>query len=391
MKIMLVNTLYAPYRVGGAEISVQILCEELARRGHQVRVITLTDKAQREFAIINGVEVVYLPLRNIYWPFTTIRRNAFQRLLWHFFDSYNFLMRAACKREFVRFKPDVIHTNNLAGFSVAVWSLAHSLNIGIIHTSRDYYLLHPSTTLSRRGQDIESDSPSVLFWSFLKRTHSKKVSCYVGISAFIMDFHLEQGFFKHACNRYIYNPVSVHVRGVDKPCKKRIGFIGRMTKEKGFDTFCHIMLKLRNDGYAFSAISAGEYYDTPEAIELQNLARSVNIRHLGRVSTEDFLDNVDIVILPFRWREPFGRVIVESALAHKHVLVSAVGGARELIELIPGVKEITLENIQEALNAKNNVEINSDVTSLFDVKKITDEYITAYGRAKQNGRVDGAA
>lgn len=47
MKIMVVNTLYAPYSVGGAEISVQILCEELAKQGHQVRVITLCDKKKK--------------------------------------------------------------------------------------------------------------------------------------------------------------------------------------------------------------------------------------------------------------------------------------------------------------------------------------------------------
>lgn len=59
---MVVNTLYAPYSVGGAEISVQILCEELAKQGHQVRVITLCDK-KRELTTIKSVDVVYLPLK----------------------------------------------------------------------------------------------------------------------------------------------------------------------------------------------------------------------------------------------------------------------------------------------------------------------------------------
>ncbi|WP_308375856.1 glycosyltransferase, partial [Serratia marcescens] len=169
MKIMVVNTLYAPYSVGGAEISVQILCEELAKQGHQVRVITLCDKKKRELTTIKSVDVVYLPLKNIYWPFNAKKQSALKRFLWHFVDNYNFFMRASFRKEVLGFKPDVIHTNNLAGFSVAIWSVAHALGIGIVHTSRDYYLLDPNTTLNRNGIDINSNSPIIFLWSIIKR------------------------------------------------------------------------------------------------------------------------------------------------------------------------------------------------------------------------------
>ena len=48
------------------------------------------------------------------------------------------------------------------------------MGIGIVHTSRDYYLLDPNTTLNRNGIDINSNSPIIFLWSIIKRIHSKK-------------------------------------------------------------------------------------------------------------------------------------------------------------------------------------------------------------------------
>ena len=36
MKILIVNTMYSPSKVGGAEISVQSLAEGFHKKGHQV-------------------------------------------------------------------------------------------------------------------------------------------------------------------------------------------------------------------------------------------------------------------------------------------------------------------------------------------------------------------
>lgn len=44
MRIMILNSLYYPYRVGGAEISVQLLAEQLVKLENEVKVITLHDK-----------------------------------------------------------------------------------------------------------------------------------------------------------------------------------------------------------------------------------------------------------------------------------------------------------------------------------------------------------
>ena len=40
-KLLFVSNGYTPHVVGGAELSVQILAEELARRGHDISVASL--------------------------------------------------------------------------------------------------------------------------------------------------------------------------------------------------------------------------------------------------------------------------------------------------------------------------------------------------------------
>jgi glycosyltransferase involved in cell wall biosynthesis len=69
MNILIVNTLYTPYKIGGAERSVQLLAEMLAKKGNQVTVATLHDRKDITTDKINNVTIVRFPLANLYWPY----------------------------------------------------------------------------------------------------------------------------------------------------------------------------------------------------------------------------------------------------------------------------------------------------------------------------------
>lgn len=247
MKILIVNTIYSPFKVGGAEVSVQLLAEELVIKGHSVRVVTLHNE-KREVSNINGVSVCYLPLKNIYWPFDASagKKNFLQKTLWHVIDNYNPVMAKSFSKELDDFKPDVVHTNNICGFSVAIWKAVRKRGIKLAHTSRDYYLLHPSSTLYAGNKNIATSALSVKVWSFLKRMASKNVDAYVGISDFIKTFHIENNFFTTSQANFIYNAVNKPKYDVKESKVTRFGFIGRLTKDKGFDDYC--ALASRNPG-----------------------------------------------------------------------------------------------------------------------------------------------
>ena len=56
MKILIFNTLYSPNFQGGAEKSVQILAESLAKWGIQVEVCTTSDR--NEIKKLNGEKLI---------------------------------------------------------------------------------------------------------------------------------------------------------------------------------------------------------------------------------------------------------------------------------------------------------------------------------------------
>ncbi|HBL7018663.1 glycosyltransferase [Serratia marcescens] len=383
MKIMVVNTLYFPFSVGGAEVSVKILCEKLVSLGHQVRVITLHNCRYRETAFINGVEVVYLPIKNIYWPFDSKRKTKVKRLVWHLVDSYNFLAKRQFDAELALYQPDVVHTNNLAGFSVSVWSAVKRRGIGIVHTTRDYYLFHPNTTLYHNGANQAASHISVLAWAALKKLHSKKVDSFVGVSRFIMDFHSDGGFFPKAHKTHIYNPISVPLLSSGLGGDRRVGFIGSLSEAKGFDSFCFVVGAIRERLPEITAVAAGDF-SGGEGDELRGLAKRFNVELLGKIKLSDFLQRVDIVVLPIKWREPFGRVVLECALAGKIVLARPVGGVKELMEITPTVLDLDSSSIIDLLMEERIVcrDIPVRVREYFSPETIAEEYILEYEKVK---------
>ncbi|CAI0798345.1 Glycogen synthase [Serratia quinivorans] len=376
MRIMIVNTLYHPNKVGGAEVSVQLLAEELARKGHKVRVICLHQRKERVKNTINDVEVVYLPLKNIYWPFDDERKSKIQRLIWHIIDSYNIFMARAISKEINHFSPDVVHTNNIAGFSVAIWSAIKNTGSRLIHTSRDYYLFHPNSTMFSQDRNMGPEESSVKFWSFGKKKASKNVDLYIGISDFIRKFHIKNGFFPNAKSEYIYNAVEKMPIDNFESKELRFGFIGRLTKDKGFDVYCELVDRFKDKYPTAKFYAAGRFIGSESGEELECLAKRKGVNLLGFIPASQFLSQVDIVVLPIKWREPFGRVVLESVLANKFVLTNAVGGVSELGKLFPTI--YFMEDMDKIDFSIKSFEVTNDV--FFNCSEITNKYVAAYTR-----------
>ncbi|RJF58911.1 glycosyltransferase [Serratia inhibens] len=373
----MINTIYSPFKIGGAEVSVQLLAEELEKKGNTVTVLTLHDEKARKVSTINNVTVVYLPLKNLYWPFDGKQQSKIKKLFWHIIDNYNPLMARSVANELDNFKPDLVHTNNIAGFSVAIWEVIKRKNIKLIHTSRDYYLFHPNSTMYEGNGDLSVNKPVVKFWSFLKKVKSKHVDVYVGISEFIKDFHVENGFFAKARKKYIYNSVdSIKFEKKESP-SWRVGFIGRLTRDKGFDDFCHYVKKLKKNNSDIKAVAAGRFNSGGDSQELKVLAENCSVELLGFISLDTFFSSVDVVVLPVKWREPFGRVVVESVFAEKMVLTNAVGGIAELALLLPNIHVID-DNVLVELDKLEIKSVDSDTIGMFSPKKIAKEYFEVY-------------
>ncbi|WP_313483087.1 glycosyltransferase family 4 protein [Acinetobacter variabilis] len=375
MKILIVNTLYHPYKVGGAEVSVQLLAEGLVAKGNTVRVVSLHDKETTKMDVVNGVEVSYLPLFNKYWPYSNYMPTKIEKMIWHLVDTYNIVMAKKVEREILQFQPDIVHTNNLAGFSVAVWDVVKKHNIKLVHTSRDYYLFHPNSTLFKRNKVQSPTCLEVKLYSLVKKLCSRNVDYYVGISDFIKNIHVNNGFFDKQKCQYIYNPINFIEKTEYNTGKIKIGFIGRLTKDKGFDDFCNLAKKYKDE---FDFIAAGKFSVGSEGEKFKELAVKLNIHLLGFVKIDDFINYIDIVCLPVKWNEPFGRVVVECASAGVPVYTNKKGGISELFKYFNNIKEFNFDCSFE-INTINSegLELQYDK---FSPDTIAKQYTTLFSR-----------
>ncbi|HDS5482521.1 TPA: glycosyltransferase, partial [Serratia liquefaciens] len=152
------------------------------------------------------------------------------------------------------------------------------------------------------------------------------------------------------------------------------GFIGRLTKDKGFDIYCELVDRLNKKYPNAKFYAAGRFSSSESESELKVLANEKKINLLGFIPTNEFLAQVDVVILPIKWREPFGRVVLESVMANKIVITNAVGGISELREKFSTI--YFMDELDEIdFFSKRNDEIEG---AMFNYSEIADRYITIY-------------
>lgn len=194
MKLLIVNTLYHPYKIGGAEMSVKALAEKLKSLGAEVAILTLAESNCKDK--INGIMVWRLKIKNLFWPFNQGNNSGLKKLLWHKKDIYNRGYDNDINVILDSFNPDIMLTNNLSGFSIRIWDIAKSRNIKIVHVIRDYYLQCPKTTKFKNGHNCSSLCISCKLLSYRKKVASINVDYVVGISNHVLQDHLNYGILK---------------------------------------------------------------------------------------------------------------------------------------------------------------------------------------------------
>ena len=110
-------------------------------------------------------------------------------------------------------------------------------------------------------------------------------------------------------------------------------FLGRLAPEKGPDSACRVAIQARmplHIGGAVHPCDTGFYNET-----LRELMAHPEIHWLGQV---DHLQKVSLLqgaralLVPIRWEEPFGLVMIEAMLCGTPVIAFKRGAAAELVE-----------------------------------------------------------
>jgi glycosyltransferase involved in cell wall biosynthesis len=329
MKVMIVNSLYWPNIIGGAEKSTQIIAENLKKSGIETVVVTVSDKEKVDY--VNGVKVYYVYHSSVYWSYYSKTKKAFIRALWHIASLYNFSILERIDRILKKERPDVVNTNNLSEFSVGIWKVIKKNNIPIVHTLRDFSLVCPRATLFK-GNDIcrRKNLICILMLNF-RRLFSKYVDSVVGNSNFVLNEHIDSGFFKDSKKYVVYNSLETEVINPDikKTGEKlNFGFIGHMSFHKGIE-FLLKVFKENNIGelhvFGKGVTSWYEKY-------LEEKYKSEKIIFHGFQKTKEAFKMIDILIVPSLWNDPLPRVIYEAYSYGVPVIGSDRGGIPEIID-----------------------------------------------------------
>ena len=238
LKLLILNNLYYPFIVGGAERSVQFLAEALATQGHQVTVACINTGHSRVIQQLNGVRLRYFDFRELCKPrYDNEKKRNFSYLFWNLLDLYNPWTTLFVSRILKEDRPDLVHTNNMLGFSTSCWTAVKKSNLPLVHTLRDYYLLCPNSSMFRKNMNCRSQCLHCKIITRPRRYISRLVDAVVGNSQFILERHLQFGYFSTTTNRHIihniYSPFKTNTLRRSRKAHLRLGFIGRLQPKKG--------------------------------------------------------------------------------------------------------------------------------------------------------------
>ena len=334
MRILMACAAFPPFIDGGGPISAMIVAKLLLAAGHDVQVVNVAGEDKHE--IFEGVPVHRLRSLNVDWNYR-LPRPAWKKLAWHALENFNPRAFFAMRREIRRTRPDIVLTDSIEIVNVATWAAAKSLGVPVCHILRSTFLLCWKGSMWRNGDNCARACGSCRATSYGKKLTSRFVDAVVGETDFIVARHLDEGYFPNATSHRIPGAIAPldatpprdgSLRG--RPL--RLGFIGVHAAIKGLDTLAAAAHRLKGQPVEFliAGTGQGDY-----AASLPERFPKDNTRFLGWVQPDVFFPQIDVLVVPSLFREPFGRVVIEAFVHGVPVIGARSGGIPETIE--PGV------------------------------------------------------
>jgi glycosyltransferase involved in cell wall biosynthesis len=338
MKIAFINGLYPPQSVGGAEIVLQTLVEGVRDQGHEVLVLTTKDGGDLARESVNGVPVIRVPIRNMYWHGRRDRPGTVKRAIWHALDSSNSGMQSDARKILQEERPDALNVHVTTGWSAGVLAVGRSLGIPTVQVLHDWNFLCPNSNMYRKGHICKN---RCLDCNILRARHkaiSNNADAVVGVSQFILDGHLANGYFSTAKQRVaIHNArdlpatdlASRPARTKDRTSPLVFGVMGTVHPAKGVEFLIQEFLSLGTD--AAQLWIAGKGKPEYEAY-LKDRYASPQVRFLGFTKQADFFPYIDVLVFPSLSHEALGMVVPEAFAFGVPVIGSKRGGIPEMIQ-----------------------------------------------------------
>lgn len=345
MRVLIINEYYYPNMIGGTENSVKLLAEGLVKNGHEVAVVCGNNEEALRVDTINGVKVYKINLKKYLLPHIN-KLNLKDKIINKLIEINNPFIKKDLVYILNEYKPDVVHTNNLYGFSSYVWNIVKDHDIPIVHTLRDYELLAPIKQLPRLS-------------SVLGKERTKIVNTVTSPSKITLQRFIENNFFSCSEKCVIHNAIDLDILETKKIIEnkrnlntKKITFlyVGMLEEIKGIKNLLVAFTSIENANIKLSICGKGAL----EYLVKDYSNKDNRIHYHGQLDKSD-LQNIylscDVMIVPSIWEEPFGRVVIEANQYGLPVIGSNRGGIQEIIDTIDTGLLFQYDSIEALRNA----------------------------------------
>ena len=381
MKIMLVNTYYYPEIVGGAEYSVKKLAEGLRLAGHEVVVLCTGDRNVREK--IDGIDVIRfkssVPTRAIY----SEKASSASKIIRRIKDIWNPCNKKVVSRIIREEKPDIVHTNGLYDISPVIWKESKRLNVKTVHTLRDYYLCCPLVAMECEDRSFKCKFKNNLCLIHRKANIlalSKYVDYLTAPSLVTLNRIINKTKVYNIPAKVIPNAIDFDKEHVERIAKIkanrssnsiRFVYLGTLSEKKGVRWLLDSFVTLDCEQAELFIAGKGEL----EQVVKDYCLKDMRIHYVGflkELEMNELLMEMDILVCPSLWEEPFGRVVLD---AYKHampVIASDRGALPELVKNNNTGKIVSINSYKSLSDAMNEY-IESHETLLNDSKRTIKE------------------
>lgn len=388
MRILIISWEYPPLIIGGISPHVKAISTQLVKLGVSTTVITRSIDNQLLKEELNGVELIRTPTK------LTEPTDFLNQMLESNFSYLNSALNQVKKINY-----DLIHIHDWMTFH-AGYILKNYLNIPLISTfhSSEYGRsggIH--NDINRFIHSIEQkmlyESDKVIVCStfmqeeaqHLFRTPGSKIKIIPnGID--IKETFLSESDIQKTRNTYLKNK------------KYLITFIGRLVHQKGVDILIDSIIKIKNEIPELMLTIVGSGYMKEELLYRVNESGIEDmVNFTGFISNEEkesLIEASDLLIYPSRY-EPFGIVALEALERKKPVIVSDIGGFREIVtDKVTGIRApLNPEGLAESIkfllfNPALAKELGNNgrksVIENFNWSKITLDLLESYEEVTKN-------
>lgn len=391
MKICIISNLYPPNILGGAEIIVEKLVNAIARKNHEVVVITCSADNEEKIMRKDNITIYSIATTRIYPTYQQTNAKSYEKPLWHLFDLWNKKSKKRIIQIIKDEKCDIIHINNFKGLSLSCFDVGKSLNIPVVFESHDFSLICPRANLIRGNNTLclERNKICDTYVSIQRKLIKNNVDLMIAPSNFMINKYRENNFFNDT--ECIKIPLGIdfeRVKTIKSYDNIDITYIGSLGKHKGVDTLINAFKEIPDDNVKLHIIGKG--YDEEE---FKKMALEDNrITFHGFVNNEDikkYYSLSNIIVIPSICYDNSPMVIYESFATATPVIGSNIGGIPELIKdningflFEAGNKDDLKEKLLKVINDKEilrELEENAyESISNDSIDVMADESIKAY-------------